>query len=66
LTPLIMKKAVGLNPVIIILALMIGAKLGGVMGIIVSVPIATMIAEVVNDLMKNQSLLGVNQDKKGN
>ncbi len=66
LTPLIMKKAVGLNPVIVILALMIGAKLGGVMGVVVSVPIATMIEEVVNDLMKNQSLLGVNQDKKGN
>ena len=52
LTPLIMKKAVGLNPVVVILALLIGAKLGGVMGIIVAVPVATVIGEVVNDLTR--------------
>jgi len=51
LTPLVMKKAVGLNPVVVILALMIGAKLGGVMGIIVAVPIATMAGELVSDLV---------------
>jgi predicted PurR-regulated permease PerM len=51
LTPLVMKKAVGLNPVVVILALMIGAKLGGVAGIIVAVPIATVLGEVVNDLV---------------
>jgi predicted PurR-regulated permease PerM len=51
-TPLVMKKAVGLNPVVVILALLIGAKLGGVIGIIVSVPIATVLGEVVNDLVK--------------
>jgi predicted PurR-regulated permease PerM len=50
LTPLVMKKAVGLNPVVVILALMIGAKLGGVLGIIVAVPIATALGEIVNDL----------------
>lgn len=54
LTPLIMKKAVGLNPVVVILALMIGAKLGGVIGIVVSVPVATVLGEVVNDLTKKE------------
>ncbi|OGI26621.1 MAG: hypothetical protein A2359_03750 [Candidatus Moranbacteria bacterium RIFOXYB1_FULL_43_19] len=54
LTPLIMKKAVGLNPVVVILALMIGAKLGGVMGVIVAVPIATVIGEVIKDLTRAQ------------
>jgi len=52
IAPLVMKKAVGLNPVMVILALMIGAKLGGVMGIVVAVPIATVIGEVVSDLIK--------------
>ena len=50
IAPLVMKKAVGLNPIVVILALMIGAKLGGVIGIVISVPIATVIWEVVNDL----------------
>jgi len=49
-TPLVMKKAVGLNPVVVILALLIGAKLGGMMGIIVAVPVATVAGEIVNDL----------------
>jgi predicted PurR-regulated permease PerM len=52
IAPLVMKKAVGLNPVVVILAIMIGAKLGGVMGVIISVPIATVIVEVVNDLVR--------------
>ncbi|OGI25949.1 MAG: hypothetical protein A3J76_00410 [Candidatus Moranbacteria bacterium RBG_13_45_13] len=53
LTPLVMKKAVGLNPVVVILALMIGAKLGGVLGIIIAVPIATVLGEIVNDVVKS-------------
>jgi len=58
LTPLVMKKAVGLNPVVVILALMIGAKLGGVTGIIVAVPIAAMLGEVVDDLTKKKEASG--------
>jgi len=54
LTPLIMKRAVGLNPVVVILALLIGAKLGGVMGIIIAVPIATVLGEVVGDLTRRE------------
>lgn len=53
-TPLVMKKAVGLNPVVVILALMIGAKLGGVMGIIVAVPVAAVAGEILNDLTKKE------------
>jgi predicted PurR-regulated permease PerM len=52
IAPLVMKRAVGLNPVVVIVALLVGAKLAGVIGVIVSVPIATMIGEVVNDLVR--------------
>jgi predicted PurR-regulated permease PerM len=52
IAPLVMKKAVGLNPVVVILALLIGAKLGGVMGVIIAVPVATVLGEVVKDLLK--------------
>ncbi len=50
LTPLIMKRAVGLNPVVVILALLVGAKLAGILGVIVAVPLATVLSEVLNDL----------------
>jgi len=56
LTPLVMKRAVGLNPVVVILALIIGAKLAGVIGIIIAVPVATVIGEVVRDLVKNSEV----------
>lgn len=50
LTPQIMKKAVGLNPVIIILVLLVGAKLGGVLGAVISVPLATAVSLFVSDI----------------
>ena len=39
----------GLHPVIVIVALLIGAEIGGVLGIIISVPVAAMFQEVVQD-----------------
>jgi predicted PurR-regulated permease PerM len=56
IAPLVMKKAVGLNPVVVILAILIGAKLGGVMGVIISVPIATMVSEVAGDLVRKREV----------
>ncbi len=50
-TPLVMGKAVGLNPVIVILSLLIGGTLAGVLGIIISVPFATALSVFLNDLM---------------
>jgi predicted PurR-regulated permease PerM len=52
ITPQIMKKALGLNPIAVILALLIGLKLGGVLGAILAIPIATAISVVMEDLMK--------------
>jgi len=38
IVPLVMKKAVGLNPIITLMALIIGGKLAGVLGVLLSVP----------------------------
>ncbi|EKE12011.1 MAG: protein of unknown function UPF0118 [uncultured bacterium] len=55
IVPQIMKKAVGLNPVVVILSLLIGAKLGGTLGAILAVPIATSIGVIIGDLVdKNE------------
>lgn len=51
ITPLIMRKAVGLNPVVIILALLVGGNLAGVLGVIIAVPFATALSVFVNDLL---------------
>jgi len=49
LVPKIMQKAVGLNPVIIIISLLIGAQLLGFAGVILAIPIAAVIVEIIKD-----------------
>lgn len=47
--PIIMKKAVGLSPVIIIISVLIGYELLGLLGIILAVPVATTISIFITD-----------------
>lgn len=49
LVPLLSRRSVGLHPVIVIIALLIGAEVGGMLGLIVSVPLAAIVQEVVQD-----------------
>jgi predicted PurR-regulated permease PerM len=49
LVPYIMNKAVGLSPIIIIFAMMVGFQYLGVLGLIISIPIATTVAIFVKD-----------------
>lgn len=50
--PLVVKKVVGVPPLLVILALFAGAELAGFFGLILSVPIAGAIQELVNDILK--------------
>lgn len=54
LVPLLIKKLVGLNPVAVILSILIGAKLGGVLGILLAVPLAAVVDEFFTDLSKRK------------
>ncbi len=49
LVPKVMQKTVGLNPVISIFALLIGAKLGGVIGLILAIPVVTALSVFIQD-----------------
>jgi len=48
--PLVVRKVVGVPPLLVILALLIGAKLAGFLGILLSVPIAAAFREYINDI----------------
>lgn len=50
IVPLVMKQAVGLNPIVIILSLLIGVRLGGPLGAIMAVPFATALSVFLGDL----------------
>ena len=47
LQPYIMKKAVALNPAVILLALMAGGEIGGIWGIVFSIPVTCIIKEIL-------------------
>jgi len=54
--PLVLGKTTGLNPVVVIMALLIGFNLAGIVGAILAVPIATIIVEVIDDMARNKEL----------
>ncbi len=51
LTPKVMSKAVGLNPVVVIIVLLVGAKIGGAIGAIISIPVAIIISIFLKDFL---------------
>lgn len=51
LVPKVMQRAVGLNPIISIVALVIGAKLAGIAGAIFAIPVATALDVIVREVL---------------
>ena len=52
--PLVVKKTVGVNSILVILSLVIGGKIAGFFGLILAVPIAAVLMEIVNDIEKRK------------
>jgi len=52
--PLVVKKIVGVPPILVILALIIGWQLGGFLGLILSVPAAATLMEFFDDLQSQK------------
>jgi len=58
--PLVVQKVVGVPPLLVILALIVGAQLAGFLGIILSVPAAAVLQELVHDIQKGKRLAAEN------
>lgn len=54
--PLVVRKIVGVPPLLVILSLIIGAQLAGFMGLILAVPVATILMEMLSDFEKSKYL----------
>jgi len=52
--PLVVRKTVGVPPLLVIISLVVGGKLGGFMGIVLAVPIAAVLVEFLKDLESNK------------
>ncbi len=54
LVPQIMKKAVGINPIISIITLMSGFEIGGIFGAIIAIPLVVAISVLLDDVSKRK------------
>ena len=49
LVPLVMKRAVGINPVIILVSLLGGAQIAEIIGMLVAIPVAVLLQEILDE-----------------
>lgn len=52
--PLVVRKIVGISPLLVILALVVGGKLAGVIGILLAIPMSVLLVEYVQDFDRNR------------
>lgn len=52
--PLIVKRATGISPLVVILSVLIGAELAGIWGVFLAVPVAVCLLEFFDDLEKKK------------
>jgi len=57
ISPQVMRRAIGLNPVVILVVLMIGGKLAGPLGALLSIPLATILSILLKDYLEYSSKL---------
>jgi predicted PurR-regulated permease PerM len=54
--PLVVRKAIGVPPLLVIISLLVGGKLGGFVGLVLAVPIAAAFLEYINDIAKEKHI----------
>ena len=63
-SPLIIKRVVGLSPLMVILSVLIGYELGGFWGLVLSIPVAVFVMELMNDIEKKKILIRTESENK--
>ncbi len=51
IVPIIMRQAVGLNPILTLIALILGGRIGGVLGVLLAIPLLLFIETIVAEVM---------------
>lgn len=63
LSPLVMRRVVGIPPLVVLLSFLIGITLAGVWGVILAIPVAVFILEYISDVEKNKSLVTIKEQE---
>lgn len=56
IVPKVMQKAIGLNPILSIVAVLVGAQFGGILGALIALPAATALKTILEDIFKNKAI----------
>lgn len=59
--PLVIKSMVGLSPFVAILAAIVGFELGGIWGLVLAIPLAVFVIELMDDIEKSKAFIRVKQ-----
>ncbi len=54
LVPKVMERSVGMNPLVVIIVMLIGAKLAGVWGLLLAVPVSTVLGIILKDFFERR------------
>ncbi len=63
-SPLIVGNIVGLSPLVVILAVVIGFELGGFWGLVLAIPVAVVIMELLNDVEKHKTFIRTTKNEQ--
>jgi predicted PurR-regulated permease PerM len=63
-SPLVIKSVVGLSPLVIILAALIGFRLGSLWGLVLAIPVSVFVMEFLGDIEKRKNSRRKNDEKK--
>ena len=55
IVPWVMKKAVNINPILTLVALMVGGKIGGILGVLLAIPITLFIETVLVEIFQTKN-----------
>ncbi|MBI3627754.1 MAG: AI-2E family transporter [Candidatus Sungbacteria bacterium] len=50
IVPLVMRTAIGIPPIVVVISLLVGAELAGIVGLLLAVPMASVVVELLNDM----------------
>ena len=64
LSPLIIRKVVGLSPIVVILAAVVGFELGGIWGLVLAIPVAVFLMELISDIEKHKALFRTKNEQQ--
>ncbi|HEY1037677.1 MAG TPA: AI-2E family transporter [Candidatus Paceibacterota bacterium] len=64
LYPLVVKKVIGIPPLLVIIALVAGAQLAGLVGVLLAVPLSVALMEFINDVEKRKRFVVEGEEAK--